>query len=271
MSGALTTNNTPAEGPQRGGPEAGRGPGKCPRWITPRPIRDAAVKGRQQPSDNVASGSFPRGLLPVPSPAPKSSCVAFPFTRSRSASRLASSPQLSSPLAGRRKAGTAVRMTLEEAFQRSELVLEGTVVGASCGEDARGVIYTDWAVDVDRTFWGADDAQRTVRLPGGVLASGKGMVVPGMPRLSVGEDVVLLMGAASPAGLRLPTGLSQGKYRIVTSTDGERVQSGEHVSLVTGQRTRAANGLDMMPFSDLVARLEAQAQARRAAANEEGR
>lgn len=176
-------------------------------------------------------------------------------------------------LRGSSEAGTAMRMTLEETFQRSELVVEGTVVGSSSGQDARGVIYTDWTVDVDRTFWGADEAQRTVRLPGGVLASGKGMVVPGMPRLSVGEDVVLLMGEASSEGLRLPTGLSQGKYRIVTSTDGERtaIQSGEHVSLITAQRTRAANGLDMMPFSDLVARLEAQAQARRAAATEEGR
>ncbi|MEE2940340.1 MAG: hypothetical protein VX460_08150 [Planctomycetota bacterium] len=176
-------------------------------------------------------------------------------------------------LRGSSEAGTALRMTLEEAFQRSDLVVEGTIVRSSCGEDARGVIHTDWTVDVDRTFWGADEAQRTIRLPGGVLASGKGMVVPGMPRLSVGEDVVLLMSAASPEGTRLPTGLSQGKYRIVTSTDGERtaIQTGEHVSLVTARRTRAANGLDMMPFSDLVARLEAQAQARRAAAPVGGR
>ncbi|MEC8511430.1 MAG: hypothetical protein VX015_04735 [Planctomycetota bacterium] len=180
---------------------------------------------------------------------------------------------LSPALRGSSEAGTVLQMTLEEAFERSELVVEGTVVASVCGQDVRGVIYTDWTVAVNRTFWGTEEAQRTIRLPGGVLASGKGMVVPGMPRLSVGEDVVLLIGAASPEGMQLPTGLSQGKYRIVTSTDGERtaIRTGEHVSLVTARRTRAANGLDMMPFPDLVARLEARAQARLAAAPAEER
>lgn len=176
-------------------------------------------------------------------------------------------------LRGSSEAGTALRMTLEETFQRSDLVVEGTVVESSCGEDPNGVIYTDWTVQVDRTYWGEEEEQRTIRMPGGVLASGKGMVVPGMPRLTVGENVVLLMSEASPQGVRMPTGLSQGKYRVVTSTDGERtaIQTGEHVSLITAQRTRAANGLDMLPYADLVARLEAQRQARLAGAPVENR
>lgn len=176
-------------------------------------------------------------------------------------------------LRGSSEAGTALRMTLEEAFQRSELVVEGTVVDSTCGSDDQGLIYTDWTIEVDRSFWGQTAEVETIRMPGGVLASGKGMVVPGMPRLTLGEDVVLLMGEASAQGVRMPTGLSQGKYRIITSTDGERtaIQTGEHVSLITAQRTRAAAGLDMLPYADLVARLEAQRQERLAGVASESR
>lgn len=167
-------------------------------------------------------------------------------------------------LRGSSQAGTALRLSLDETFERSEVVVEGRVHSATSGEDAAGLIYTDWVLATDRSFWGELDETFTVRFPGGVLSSGKGMVVPGMPRLTVGEDVVLFLGEASPMGMRLPTGLSQGKYRIVTSTTGQRtaIQTGEHVSLITARNTRTADGLDMLDYADLVARLEAMRQER---------
>lgn len=167
-------------------------------------------------------------------------------------------------LRGFSQAGTAIRLSLDDTFERSDVIVEGRVQSAISGEDAEGLIYTDWALRTERSFWGELDETFTVRLPGGVLSNGKGMVIPGMPRLTVGEDVVLFLGEASPMGMRLPTGLSQGKFRIVTSTTGKRtaIQTGEHVSLITARNTRTADGLDMLDYADLVARLEAMRQGR---------
>jgi len=167
-------------------------------------------------------------------------------------------------LRGSSQAGTALRLSLEDTFERSDVVVEGRVHGATSGEDAAGLIYTDWVLHTDRSYWGEVGETFTVRLPGGVLSTGKGMVVPGMPRLTIGEDVVLFLGAESPMGLRLPTGLSQGKFRIVTSTSGVRtaIQTGEHVSLITARSTRTADGFDMLDYADFVARLEAMRQER---------
>jgi len=168
------------------------------------------------------------------------------------------------------QAGTAIKMDLDEAFMRSDLVLEGTVTGGTSGETALGEIYTDWSVNVSRTFWGADQEQRVVRMPGGVLADGRGTLIPGMPRLAMGEDVVLFLSEESHDGTRMPVGLSQGKYRIVTASDGSRtaVQTGDHVTLISARSTRTVDGLEMLDYADLIARIEAASQTRMAQAPE---
>ncbi|QDV08937.1 hypothetical protein Poly30_44920 [Planctomycetes bacterium Poly30] len=162
------------------------------------------------------------------------------------------------------QAGTALRMDLDEAFSRSDLVLEGTVVNGMSGETAKGEIYTDWTIDVERTFWGPSEPQRTIRIPGGVLANGKGTMIPGMPRLALGEEVVLFLTEPSSEGIRVPVGLSQGKYRIVTGSDGSRmaVQTGDHVTLISARTTRSIDGFEMLDYADLVARIEAASQKR---------
>ena len=168
----------------------------------------------------------------------------------------------------RSEAGTAVQLDLDEAFLASDLVVEGLVTAARSGELGDGTIYTDWDLRVERTFWGEEAETRTIRLPGGMLATGRGMLIPGMPRLVEGEHVVLLLEEPHRDGLRLTTGLSQGKYRIVTSSRGESVavRTGDHVSLITARNTRVADRNGMLGYADLVARLEAARQERIAAA-----
>lgn len=162
------------------------------------------------------------------------------------------------------QAGTALRMDINEAFSRSELVIEGKVVRGTSGQTAKGEIYTDWTVDVERTFWGRNEEQRTIRLPGGVLSDGRGLMIPGMPRLALGEEVVLFLTDPSPEGIRVPVGLSQGKYRIVRGSDGSRmaVQTGDHVTLISARTTRSIDGLEMFDYADFVARIEAASQKR---------
>ncbi|MEM1453304.1 MAG: hypothetical protein AAF957_25400 [Planctomycetota bacterium] len=168
------------------------------------------------------------------------------------------------------RAGTAVLMGLEEVFGHSDLVVEGRVIAGTAGRDADGTIYTDWELDVERTFWGDDRPTQVVRLPGGVLPNGDGLLLPGVPRLAVGEDVVLLLGETSRAGLRMPIGLGQGKYRVVRHLDGSRTAVGAAggATYVDGERVRRMPGGRRLGYAELVARLEAASQARAATAGE---
>lgn len=165
-------------------------------------------------------------------------------------------------------AGTALKMDLGEIVESSGLVFEGKVLGGRSAESPEGAIFTDWQIAVDRTWWGEDEPTRTVRLPGGVLANGKAMMVPGMPSLVPGEDVVLMLSEESQGGLRMPTGLSQGKYRIVADSHGAKraVRTGEHLTLATSVGSLAGqDGLSVLDYAELVAQLEAATQTKRAA------
>jgi len=169
-------------------------------------------------------------------------------------------------IAERSEAGTAVKMDLGEVVDASGLVIEGRVIGGNSGETPEGSIYTDWHIAVNRTWWGDNEEMRTVRLPGGALASGKAMIVPGMPSLAPGEDVVLLLSEAGSTGLRVPTGLGQGKYRIIADGRGAKraVRTGEHMTLVsTAGSLSGQDGLAILDYAELVAQLEAAAQAKR--------
>ncbi len=120
------------------------------------------------------------------------------------------------------EAGTAVRLDVTEMAMKADLVLEGRVLDANVLEGESGLIETEYLLTVDRTLWGADLGTRIVRLPGGVLPDGRGMMIPGMPSLTVGEDVMLFLSRQTTWGMRMPMGLAQGKFTIVNSFDGGR-------------------------------------------------
>jgi hypothetical protein len=119
-------------------------------------------------------------------------------------------------------AGTAVRMDVEGLVEHAELVLEARVRTSEPVVAANGMIETEYLLDVNRTFEGADQLTQTVRLPGGVLPTGKGLLLPGMPSLVPGEDVILFLTEASESGLRMPVGLAQGKLRVETDLSGNK-------------------------------------------------
>ena len=165
------------------------------------------------------------------------------------------------------QAGTALKMELEEVVQASGLVLEGRIVSGQSATSPEGAIYTDWQIAVDRTWWGEDAPTQTVRLPGGALADGRATLVPGMPSLVPGEEVVLMLSEPSPDGMRVPTGLTQGKYRIVADNPGAKraVRTGQNVTLASTAGALAdKDGLAVLDYAELVAKLEAATQAKRA-------
>ncbi len=128
-------------------------------------------------------------------------------------------------------AGTAIRLDIPELAQHADLVFEGRVQSATPLVGASGLIETEYLLEVERTFEGEDQNTRTVRLPGGVLANGNGMILPGMPTVQVGEDVILFLTEPSASGVRMPVGLSQGKFRVETSLGGQKQVTRRHGSL----------------------------------------
>ena len=168
------------------------------------------------------------------------------------------------------EAGVALRMDLDELVQRSGLVVAGRVVAARALEGPRGRIDTEYTLTVDRTFWGEDVGQRVVRMPGGVLPSGRGLMLPGMATLSVGEEVVLLLTDEGDDGLRVPVGLAQGKFRVVRGEGGSRVavrsQAGLELLKPRTGEVSPAEERELYDYADLAARIETAVARKRAEA-----
>jgi len=169
--------------------------------------------------------------------------------------------------AGGVRAGTAVRMTLEDMVHRADLIVETRVLDAR-GLEVAGRIETEYLLEVTRTFEGEDQTYRTVRMPGGVLEDGRGMVLAGMPRLSRGERTLLFLSSEGRTGIRVPVGLAQGKLSLVTAKTGQRfvVQNASDLALVDRDSGSVIHGTAanrILRYQDVVARIEAALAAER--------
>lgn len=158
------------------------------------------------------------------------------------------------------RAGTAVRLELPELVQNSDLILEGRVLAARSFESMSG-IETEYLLEVARTFEGEDQPHRAIRIPGGVLPDGRALLLSGLPQIGTGEDVLLFLSRKSASGVRMPVGLAQGKYRVVTRRDGSQVlvRHASGVSLIhpqSGALTTPRARL-VREYVDMVAEIEA--------------
>lgn len=175
---------------------------------------------------------------------------------------------------GELTAGTALRMDLEQLVEGSDLVLEVRVLSQTPLLGSDGLVYTDFELEVQRTFWGEDLPSRRVRLPGGALSTGRATLIPGMGTLRVGEEALLMLSPEGPQGARVFCGLSQGRYRILTPLTGSRVASREASAealldettgtLVPGMQS------EVLEYADLIARCTAAVSAKRARHTSEG-
>jgi hypothetical protein len=171
-------------------------------------------------------------------------------------------------IAGTIDGATVLKMNVADLAARCDLAIEARVTSASASIDASGRIGTDYALDVGRTYAGAPAARRTIRLPGGVLPDGRGLLIPGMPVLAVGENAILFLSAENQRGERLPIGLAQGRLRIVTATDGTRTLESDlaGIELVDAAGKALPHPIQSagkLPYTATVQRIEAEC-ARRA-------
>jgi len=171
------------------------------------------------------------------------------------------------------EAGTAVRMDVPELVAGSELIVDAQVLSARAIETAPARIETEYVLAVGRTLLGAHVPQRSVRLPGGVLPDGRGLVLSGVPRLLVGERVLLFLSQPGADGMRMPVGLAQGKLRVQADARGalwlERGQSSLRlIEAGSNAPARADEGV-RVAYSSFIERIEAAVAKR--AARESGR
>ncbi|HIF42420.1 MAG TPA: hypothetical protein EYQ74_15160 [Planctomycetes bacterium] len=165
-------------------------------------------------------------------------------------------------------AGTALRMDMEQLVEGSDLVLEARVLSQTPLLGTDGLVYTDFELEVQRTFWGEDRPSRRVRLPGGALSTGRATLIPGMGTLRVGEEALLMLSPEGPQGVRVFCGLSQGRYRILTPLTGSRVASREAsaealLDATTGMLVPGTQS-EVLEYADLIARCTAAVSAKRA-------
>jgi hypothetical protein len=94
------------------------------------------------------------------------------------------------------------------------------------------------------------------------------MLVPGLPRLALGEDAILFLSKADPDGLRMPIGLAQGRLRLGSVAGGRKVlvrdQVGLELAQDPGAAPRAVDERAVLDYAEVVAEIDAAVARRRA-------
>ncbi|MFT5058422.1 MAG: hypothetical protein ACI89E_001195 [Planctomycetota bacterium] len=159
------------------------------------------------------------------------------------------------------QAGTAIRMDVEELVDGADRIVQGRISGRRTLRDSAGRVVTDFEMQVERTFLGQPASVRTIRIPGGVTADGRGLVLPGMPEIRVGEEVVLFLNGE---GMQMPTGMSQGKYRVMSDGHGTQQVMRSTGSLELMSAAGASHGgVSSMSFSEFSGRVQARVTERK--------
>jgi len=127
-------------------------------------------------------------------------------------------------------ATSVIKMSLRDLAKNSDTIVMGRVEDASARYDANKEIYTYITIKVMDPVKGlkaehgknaAPDQFVTIRQIGGIVGN-IASVVPGMPKFTKGEEVVVFLSKKDAAGYPWVMGLQQGKYSVVTDDQGTK-------------------------------------------------
>lgn len=158
------------------------------------------------------------------------------------------------------EAATVEAMTLDEMARRAEIIFIGRCLGSRADWNAGGTrVYTYVSFEVERYLkGGAGERELTVRLWGGRVGEMMA-VVPGTPRFSPGEEV-LVFCAGSRARVPTVLGLSLGKFSLTRDGAGDRILKRDISGLILAKhRTdsrQPGDPLTRYRLSEVVARIE---------------
>ena len=122
-------------------------------------------------------------------------------------------------------AAQATRMSplsIEQLTAKADLVLHGTIASKTVQRDTEGRIYTSVQLKVADTWKGVPKANPfTIVQAGGVLGE-EIAAVDGQEEFLFGEEVVVFL-VVNERGQGVVIGLAQGKFKVATDADGEKV------------------------------------------------
>ena len=158
-------------------------------------------------------------------------------------------------------ATTVLELDVKGLVERSDRIIEARVEGLRTKRSTQGVLVTELQLRVNAEgYWkGTGDRHLLIELPGGIdHKSGRGLWIPGMPKMTLGEDVVLFLASHRSRGPSAVVGLGQGKFRVVRDarTGAKKlVRNLEHLEFIdprTGRsRGERKNPLEVRSYDQL--------------------
>jgi hypothetical protein len=152
-------------------------------------------------------------------------------------------------------ASVVVPATLDELAVEAELIVHARVARVDTRQ-APGTRRVERVVSLDvlRPLKGSPDRTVFVVLPGGTYGRYR-TIVPGVPDVAEGEEVVLFL-RASPTGVPQLVGLSQGFLRVrVDDATGQRLVVAPVVAGTDGPIVRGATDRGPQPLAGIEARI----------------
>src|SRR5205085_6860292 len=120
-------------------------------------------------------------------------------------------------------ATTLVVPTDRELAGRADVVVTGTISGATALQHADGYVFTDYRLDVDGVLKGGVAAGETVTISEiGGAAGGRMTIVEGSAHFDAGERVLVFLRSRGD-GTWYTASMTLGKFRFTRATHGESV------------------------------------------------
>lgn len=110
-------------------------------------------------------------------------------------------------------ASTVLRFGVKDLTTRSAVIIHGKVTSKTARDVGRGVIVTDYKIEVYEAVKGVKGKTFLFTAYGGILEK-RGSAISGAPKYSVNEEVFLFLSKSNKKGWRQAIGLAQGKYTI---------------------------------------------------------
>ncbi len=124
--------------------------------------------------------------------------------------------------AGLASATTVTKMSLRDLAKKSDAIVLARVEDETARYDSNKEIYTYITLKVLEPVKGPKaDAVITIRQLGGIVGD-IASVVPGTPKFTRGEEVVVFLTKNDAAGYPWVMGLQQGKYTVKSDENGRK-------------------------------------------------
>jgi hypothetical protein len=152
-------------------------------------------------------------------------------------------------------ASIVIPATLDELAAEAHLIVHARVAGVDTRQ-APGTLRVERVVSLDvlRALKGSPDARVVVVLPGGTYGRYR-TVVPGVPDVSNGDELVLFLRTAA-SGVPQLVGFTQGVLRVrVDSETGQRTVAAPVAGGTDGPVVRGATDRGPQPLARIEARI----------------